>query len=321
MRIQLHYLELVYPPISNQEVEWLKNDPEVQIQLSKSHLYFIGQKSETFFAFDDDIELKLNNESKLYFNYINQKKEDSGCIDTDKLLEFHGYPLNLTLDIEMGNKLIRISYKESGKNELIDWFTTDKILHDKSRNKPFIIDFNNYLSFFTFTLHYVGISKKETAFERLVIRPHDKRLRILSNENPLSIGSRVTDEMVLFFFRIKSDEIKLYLNDRDFDEFGYNELEDYSRIISDAEKAFIKVMASQYNEVKFEKYPFSTDGLFDTKVEKRSFTIDENIIFLTDTNKIVCKRKKPKKQVEKGDFISVSKDKVDLIKICESKIT
>ena len=29
MRFQLHHLELVYPPLSNQEAEWVKDDKDV----------------------------------------------------------------------------------------------------------------------------------------------------------------------------------------------------------------------------------------------------------------------------------------------------
>lgn len=49
MRYQLHQLEFVYPPASNQEAEWIKNDPEVFEEASKSNLYFIEQRQQTFF--------------------------------------------------------------------------------------------------------------------------------------------------------------------------------------------------------------------------------------------------------------------------------
>ena len=72
MRSQLHQLELVYPPISNQEAEWLKNDHDVKEQISKSNLYFIGQKPETFFEFSSIEEVKnvFDSEGKLVFNVI-----------------------------------------------------------------------------------------------------------------------------------------------------------------------------------------------------------------------------------------------------------
>lgn len=315
MRAQLHHLELVFPPISNQEAEWVKSDADVKAAISNSNLYFIGQKPETYFTFEEDVQAKLLDDYKLHFNYITGSKKDSGYIDIEELYKFYKHHNDLTLDIELGPKLIRLSSITIKGNEVIEWFTTDKILFDRSRDKPFIKDFNNYQDFFMFNLHYVGISKKETSFERLIVRPHDKRLRILSNEHPLNIGSRLTDEIVFFFFRIKSMEIKQYMNDSDLEEFGQNELKDYNKIVADAEKAFVKVMDTQYNEVKFAEYPYSTDGLFSTKVERHSFSIDENITFITDTNTIVGKRQDFKDFNNEGDFIAVSKDTVDLIKM------
>lgn len=314
MRGQVHSLELVFPPISNQEAEWVKNDKEVKEAISRSNLYFIGQKPETYFTFEENVQTRLLKEYKLHFNYVTGSKKDSGYIDINELFKFYNHPPDLTLDIELGPKLIRIWSITSNGDEIVEWFTTDKILFDRSRDKPFIKDFNEYRVFFTFNLHYVGISKKETGFERLIVRPHDKRLRILSNEHPLNRGSRVTDEIVLFFFRIKSLEIKQYITDADFDEFGQNELEDYNKIVADAEKAFVKIMETQYNEVKFSEYPYSTDGLFNTKVERHTFSIDENITFITDTNSIVGRRKTFASYSD-GDFIAVSKESVELIKV------
>lgn len=46
MKVQLHFLKLVYPPISNQEAEWLKDIPEVQEEIRHSNLYMIGQRHE-----------------------------------------------------------------------------------------------------------------------------------------------------------------------------------------------------------------------------------------------------------------------------------
>jgi len=50
MKFHIHKLELVYPPISNQEAEWLKNEKDVQNEIKASNLYMIGQKPESFFV-------------------------------------------------------------------------------------------------------------------------------------------------------------------------------------------------------------------------------------------------------------------------------
>jgi len=315
MRFQLHDLELVYPPISNQEAEWLQSDLEVTEIISKSNLYFIGQKPETFFVFEDDVVKKMETEQKIYFTYHSGQKKSDGYIDIRIIMNLSADSEPMNLDIELGKKLIRIW--NLNNNEVIQWFTTDKILFDKSRDNPFIGGFKDFKQFFVYNLHYVGISKKDDSFSRLVIKPHDKRLRVLSNEHPLNHGSRLTDEIVLFFFRVKSQEIKQFITDEDFEEIGENELGDYIRIIADAEKAFIKIMNSKYNEVKFESYPKSIDGLYNTSVAKHTYSIDEDVTFITDTNSIRGARKKLILD-DQGDFIAISKTNVELIKIDES---
>ena len=54
-RIQLCSLRLVYPPISNQEGEWLMHDPEVEADLRRSNIYMIVSRAEaTFMNFKAD---------------------------------------------------------------------------------------------------------------------------------------------------------------------------------------------------------------------------------------------------------------------------
>ncbi len=320
MRGQIHDLELVYPPISNQEAEWIKDDPAVQAQLDHSNLYFIGQKPETFYTFPKNVLKQIEKKKTIPFTYVTGERMDTGSIDLVELLKVRKLQLTTTLDIEMGEKMIRISQVRKGKeSRVLDWQTTEKILFDRSRQKLHIKGLNNYRDFSTYYLHYVGISKKENSLQRLVVKPHDKRLRILSNEHPFNSGSRLTDEIILFFFRINSLEIKQYLCPEDFDEFGTNELGDYSKIVADCEKAFVKIMDTQYNEVKFRDYPFSTDGLFDTRVNKHTYSINEDLIFLTNTAEIAGGRKQPR-NMEGGDFIAVDKEKVELIKIDSLKL-
>lgn len=54
MKAQLNILKLVYPPISNQEAEWLKDDPEVRELLKQSNLYMIGQRGESSYEINDE---------------------------------------------------------------------------------------------------------------------------------------------------------------------------------------------------------------------------------------------------------------------------
>ncbi len=313
MRAQLHYLELTYPPISNQEAEWVKSDPEVISQIANSNLYFIGQKPETFFKYNDDVNARLSSEFKIYFTYFSCEKIANGYIDLEILFANLKCPVEIEFEVELGNKMIRIWTAKEAKMRVLGWFTTDKILFDKSRGVPFIKGLDDYKDFLVYNLHYVGISKKNSSFERLIVKPHDKRLRILSNEHPMNNGSRVSNEIVLFFFEIRSLEVKQYLKIEDFDEIGKNELGDPLRIAAEAEKAFVKIMNTEYNEVKFDNFPFSSDGMYNTSVERLIFTINEDFTFVTAENTI-CGARSKGYIYEEGDFIAISKISVELIK-------
>src|SRR4030042_4917332 len=135
--------------------------------------------------------------------------------------------------------------------DVIEWFTTEKLLFDKWRGHPGITGLNNYRDFTKYYLHYVGISKKEDSLTRLVIKPHDARLRILSNEYAESHGSRVTDETVLFFFRIEPLRVTIVESEEDINELVNGVVFDKQRIISDCEKAFINILESKYNTITF----------------------------------------------------------------------
>jgi hypothetical protein len=48
-RGQISRLDLMYPPISNQEAVWLERDPEVQEELRASNFYMIAGRPEAKF--------------------------------------------------------------------------------------------------------------------------------------------------------------------------------------------------------------------------------------------------------------------------------
>jgi hypothetical protein len=54
METAINSLRLVYPPVSNQEAEWLKNDKEVEERLRRSNLYMITPRREARFIWDVD---------------------------------------------------------------------------------------------------------------------------------------------------------------------------------------------------------------------------------------------------------------------------
>jgi len=320
LRSQIHYLELVYPPISNQESEWLKEDMESLDWFKRSKIYFIGQRAESKFVFESESKflLKFRISGKIEFSFKMGERDSSGSLDLIRLFKYYNLPLTDfgNLEVELGDKLIRI-WNTNDVPEVIDWFTTEKFLYDLSRKVPFFSGFENYREFTKYRLHYIGISEKNDSFNRLVVKPHDKRLRILSNEFPQNFGSRITDEIVLFFFDIKSLEIKQYQYPTDFNEIGKNELENRLRIFKDAERAFVRILDTDYNEVKFKNYPNYMNSLFNSTVERYSFSINEDIEFVTDKTTIYGDRDLYGLTGAYADFIFVNKDdgSVELVKM------
>ncbi len=291
MKVQLNILKLVYPPISNQEAEWLKDDPDVRDELKYSNLYMIGQRAESKFDIPQKSIEKLGDKRVLPFNYCAGTAITDAIVDFNKLLQYHDVDQErYEIKLEIGDKLIRVwkCHPETREQiDVIEWFTTEKILYDKWRGHPGISGLNDYREFTKYYLHYVGISKKEDSLTRLVVKPHDKRIRILSNENPEIYGSRVTDETVLFFFRIEPLRINTIESEEEISELVDGITFDKQRIIADSEKAFVHILESKYNTIKFSQYPKGKDGLYDTGLKRYGYVIGEDISFITDTQVIV----------------------------------
>jgi len=322
MKVQLHFLKLVYPPISNQEAEWVKDIPEVQEELRHSNLYMIGQRHESKFIIDEHSVIPdFTNEFSVHFTYSIGDSSTEVTIDFLTILKYHDVNLDeIDLEFEFGEKLIRIWSCKKGSDEridVIDWFTTEKILYDMWNGHPAIKGFANLGDFTKYYLHYVGISTKEDSLSRLVIKPHDKRLRILSNESPHAYSSRVTDEIVLFFFRIEPLLIQQFDSDEDISEFVNGISFDRSKIISDAEKAFVYVLESKYNSIKYKQYPKGKDGLYNSGFKRYGYTIAEDITFITDTASISGCFAPEGHVTDKSDLILVEGDEVVFYKLID----
>ncbi len=322
MKAQIHALRLIYCPISNQEAEWIKDDSEVQHTIGQSNLYMIAQRAEARFLFNEEELVKtLASSGEGEFVFVVGDLTSKFTLDFREIIESKTLKyIPDGLDFEFGKKLIRIwAVDEKNKKEkrVIEWFTTEKILWDKYRGMVGICGLDDYRKFTEYILHYVGISKKEDSLTRLVIKPHDKRLRILSNEVAIKNSARVTDELMFFFFRIEP----LRISSCDFgDEEAKKEMLkepkfDRCAIVADAEKAFVKILKSEYNSVKFDNYPKGEDGLYGSGLDRYAYLISDDISFLTATERIEGKFC-PYSLIpsEGADLIAIEGDEVKLIK-------
>ena len=315
MKYLVSQLKLCYPPISNQEAEWLKNAPDIQDYFKHSNLYMICQRHEATFEFKNTIE-EILKQGKINFFFMCNGESDEVSLDLNEAFARRNVDLDIVdIDIELGPKLIRLwsMDKETKKRlDVIEWFTTEKLLYDKSIGHSSIMFFDNYRHFFQYYLHYVGISKKDDSLTRLVIKPHDKRLRVLSNEDVAKKGSRLTDEIILLFFRIERLEIKAYdySAEEDVEDMLKPIVDDEIAIYSDAEKAFIKILDANYNEIKYANYPKGADGLYNAGLLRYGYIINERLSLFTDKQKM---RGGNIFEGEPMDMIMINGDKVTFV--------
>ena len=296
-------LDLIYPPISNQEGVWLWEDDEVKEYVKKSKLYMLVQRKELKYIDIDEVLLK-----KGVFKF----KISMGEI----ISEYFIFPFwnNLfskkeeisSFYVEVGDKFFRIKTEDS----VIYWATPDKILYDiitkrihlETNNEKDIAVFQEY------ELLYVGISKKNDSFSRLFETAHHGRLNILSNESTKEETARMTDELMILLFEIKWFNINtMDCLEHEYDWFTYTDDED--AITADAEKAYVSLLKSKYNDVKFKQYPKGADGLYDKGLNGYIYSINYDLRLYTEQEEISGKYEDLDR-----DGILVQKNTVKIIK-------
>jgi len=254
------------------------HDPEVEADLRRSNIYMIVSRAEaTFMNFKADA-----GDNSLSFEFTTgDELRANALIMLNELPGLEGIDAG-TLRIEYGPKIIRLwsSHPDGSRNQLLQWFTTEKLLFDKWQGMSGLYGLERIRELATYELLYVGISKTVDAFDRLLVQPHDKRLRILANEPQKSEGARVTDETYLLFFR--TDVLRVNTFGPDSDDSDFEEIDNPPdlqdpRIVIDAEKAFIHFIGGRYNTVKYKQYPRSTDGLFGSNLTRYAYVIAEDI--------------------------------------------
>lgn len=139
-----------------------------------------------------------------------------------------------------------------------------------------------------FELLYVGISKKNDSFSRLFEEAHHGRLNILSNEYTKEKEARMTDELMILMFEVKWFNINTMNSVEDMNDlFTYTD--DEEAIVADAEKAFVSMLDSKYNEVKFKQYPQGTDGLYHKGLKGYIYGINYDMTISTEKASFIGK--------------------------------
>ena len=284
MKSKLTFLETVYPPISNQEAIWLQNNPEVEALLRQSDFYMIGGRSEAKY-----LNLIIDPETYvIIFDFaIGDYFRDPVEIHIRNLPAVQESEAN-QFWIEAGDKNIRVwdgPIGEPGSN-VLEWFTTEKLIWDRSRGRSGIERFDRHCQAANYDLLYVGIAKVGDSFDRLIKNGHKARMEILGNEPQRYPGARVTDEIYLFLFNVQPLIMTTFEPEHDFENTDFSGTYDQKRIVADAEKAFVSLLKPEYNVVKFAGYPKGADGLYGSDYVRYGYALCEGLSFNTAHGRI-----------------------------------
>lgn len=284
-------LELVYPPFTNQEAEWLARDPDTVARWQRGSLYMIGGRAEATFA---NISLTRPRGSTL--DVIDGTLVAGGIIDSfevhlDDLLIYHRTTLGAddVVRVTGGPRAFFIeagttAEHDEGSARIIDFFTAEKLIYNASSKHPAIRGLSRVDEYASYELLYVGLAGGSDVYERLLKGAHHARQKILSNEYPRSPGARVSDEIVFFVFAPAHFAIRLLDEDSALSNPTAADAERRRRaVVADAEKAFIKLLDPTYNVQKYPRYPKGVDGLYGHGLSGYGYVINENLELRTST--------------------------------------
>lgn len=169
---------------------------------------------------------------------------------------------------------------------MLEWFTTEKLIWDRSRGRAGIVRFDRHRAAAAYDLLYVGIAKVGDSFDRLINNGHKACMTILGNEPQRYPGARVTDEIYLFLFKVQPLIMTTFEPKHDFEYEDLSGAYDRKRIVADAEKAFVSLLKPEYNVVKFTSYPKGADGLYGSDYVRYGYVLCESLSFNTAYGRI-----------------------------------
>lgn len=273
-------LRTVYPPISNALAVTLMHDPEVEALLRNSDFYMIGGRAKAHFTqpiVDPDAEV-------IEFDFVVGDKSSPVKIVLRELpaIAHGGCPaLEIEFDAEGSGFRVWKVGPDGEPSDLLEWFTTEKLLWDRAHGRPGIYGLDNLRELGTYDLLYVGIAKEGDSFDRLLARGHKARQEILASEPQRLPGARVSDETFLFMFMADPLFIQTFELDHEFTDADFDAAYDGKRIVADAEKAFVNLLKPEYNVQLFKNYPKGKDGLYGSGLARYGYVIAEQFAFNT----------------------------------------
>jgi len=310
-RAKISMLELVFPPVSNQEAVWFREVPEVEEILRQSDFYIIGGRAEIKFS---DFEKDAADATLSFTVSVEGGPSDYVTLHI-KDLPGIGEANPDTLYIELGPKFVRFwdgPVKEDG-SEVLEWFTTEKLLWSRAHEWSGIEGLDRHADLAVYDLLYVGIARTGDSFDRLIAKGHHARTAILANEPQRFPGARVTDETYLFLFRAESLVMQTFEPEHDFQDSDFEDNLDRKHVVADAEKAFVSMLKPDYNKIRFAQYPKGSDGLYGAGFLRYGYLINEDVTFNTAQGRVRGARDPQGFISNAADFIFVDGDDVRLM--------
>lgn len=267
---------------------------------------------------DENIHFEIKQETTDYRIYgilpIRQRAFLTN-LDEDIYVELGSYNKDYQFDKPPFSNLDGFRFFDKDKI-FIAWLTPERLIYEYSQNVIEVTGLDGWGELFKYKILYIGKATDEDIWKRLT--GHETLQEILSKEFPLKYGSLPTHEITLLLFKINAFEnfevlgnfqdmqnIDKILNEKEFESlFVLKAPPEEKNIFLDAEKAFIKLLNPEYNEVKFKSYPKSKDGLYKEKFDFFSYKIRDNIILICKGTEI---------------FGSIDDNESDTIQIIDNK--
>lgn len=269
---QLNFLKTIFPPFTNRNVKLLvdKANQHIARHLRQSKFYMIGARAQASF-----INYRVDKEEATIYVDVEVGNEvvDTGVIHVSRFEEISRNP-----EIQITQEAILIGGTKKGTHAKI-WLTPDSVYWHVARRCNYLTGFSRHDVVCRYDLLYVGIAKEQDSYQRLIKNAHHGRLKVLSEENARKPGAHPSDEIILFLFDIEPLSIQQITADDDCFEL-FNGA-DQTKVIADAEKAFVRLLDPAYNIIKFKDYPLGNDGLYGEGLTNYGYSLNENMRFVT----------------------------------------
>ncbi|WP_331302770.1 hypothetical protein [Methylobacterium oryzae] len=280
-KTKLTTLRTVYPPISNADAAGLQRIPDVEEILRTSDFYMIVGRAQARLV-GPEVDPRAN---VLSFGFVIGGGDPTPVrIHIEELpgvAAMVGTEIHIQVDQAGSGFKVWDGPADAAGSEIVEWFTTEKLLWDAARGRPGIYGLENSRELATYDLLYVGIARAGDSFDRLLKRGHVARMNILASEPQRHPGARPSDETFLIMFRADPLIFQTFDPDHDFDREDFSGNYDGKRIVADAEKAFVNLLRPPYNKELFAKYPRGTDGLHGAGYLRYGYVIGEQMAFNT----------------------------------------